>query len=184
MNARILFSLLLIVTVVGVGVTGAYAAFSSQASNTGNTFGTGTLNLVINPGASPFPSPIFTVADAKPGDVFDQEIVLANTGSIPAGSVQTTLPSLSGNSELASVLTIRYYDDSTGSVAGSFDAGDTILGTEHLDNAVWNGYTLPGISISAGGSKAIRALLTFDAGADSTYQGKSMTFSLGFQANQ
>lgn len=184
MNTRILLSVMTILGVVALAGTGAYAAFSSQASNAGNTFGTGTLNLVINPGASPFPSPVFTVANAAPGATFDQEIVLANTGTVPAGSVATVTPTFSGNSELASVLTIKYYDDSTGSIAGSFDGTDTVLGEAHLDNAVWNGYTLPGITIPASGSKAIRALLTFDSSADSSYQAKSMTFTLGFQANQ
>lgn len=185
MNPRILMSVLTILGVVALAGTGAYAAFSAQASNEGNTFGTGTLTLVINPNASPFPSPIFTVAGAKPGDTKDQSIQLKNTGTVDATVVKTTLPLTSGNSELANVLSIKYYVDS--GIAGTpdaFDGTDTVLGEATLDNAVWNGYTLPGITIPAGTSTTIRALLTFSQSADDAYQNKNMTFSLGFQANQ
>ncbi len=183
MNSRILVSLLTMALAVTVVTGGAYALFSAQATNEGNTFGSGTLSLVINPNASPFPTPVFTVANAAPGDVFDQAIELKNTGTINASVVKTLLPVLSGNSELASVLTIKYYDD-VGSVPGAFDGTDVVLGSAHLDDAGWNGFTLPGISITSGGSRTIRALLTFDSTADNSYQTKSMTFSLGFQANQ
>ena len=201
MNSKIVFGLLSIFAVVAVVGGVAFANFSSAASNTGNTFGAGTLTLKIRDAAEALSTPYFTVENSsnlKPGDTRTQTIKLSNSGSLKIGSVKLTglvvTPLTSGTDlSLGDVLTLKLYK-------GTYDADNPttnlIVGADRkLTAAGWNTQDL-GITINprgpnseippvvVDGSQDIVAVLTFDSTAESEYQGKSVTFGFTFQATQ
>jgi hypothetical protein len=162
------------------GVT--FALFSSTASNSGNTFGAGTLALVVKNGSNVV-SPAFTISNALPGYTETQVINLSNSGNVAAGS--TTLASLNvtpnGSGDLGEVLTLDLYNDVNGN--GIYDGPDTLIHSGHI-NSGWT-ETVLGFGLAAsGGSHNLLAKLTFDSGAVNSYQGKSVTFDFNFRADQ
>lgn len=182
MNRKIIISGISIVSALTLMVGGAFAAFSSANTNTGNTFGAGTLSLQINTqtGTS---TGVFSVTNATPGVAVSQDLLLKNGGSVDASSVQVSGITLGGvNPELAGDVTLVFFHDTNAN--GVLDGGETVLGTAHLNDGVWTGYTLPGVALSAGGTYELGAQVTLDLTAPNSDQGKNMTFDLGFQANQ
>jgi len=182
MNKKIVFSAVSIVSSLGLMVGATFANFSSTASNTGNTFGSGTLVLAINGLAALASSHVFTVPNAVPGYSQTQVLDLSNTGSVNAGS--TTLTGISvtphATGDLGDALTLTLYRDDGN---GIYDAGDTQIATGHLVDPVWNNLNL-GFGLLALGNHKVFAVLTFDSGAGDSYQGKSVSFDFNFQANQ
>lgn len=182
-SRRVLMSVISIFTVIGLVTTTTYALFSAQATNTGNTFGAGTLTLDVTPGVTPAPGPGFTVSGAAPGQSFDQLFNLNNTGTVAASAVKIAGIAREGaNPNLADKLTLTLFDDANSN--GTYDVGETLLGSAHLSDPVWNGYTIPGAAIPAGGTYKLGARITFDSDTDNSYQGLSMSFNITFQANQ
>src|SRR3989338_1516792 len=184
MNRQILMGIISIFAVVGLvgGVT--FALFSSQASNNGNTFGAGTMELRINGNEDSTSSPVFSVTNAKPTDVIDQVIILSNTGSIAASNVLLTSINVTPNPippvNLGDLLTLDIYDDQNGN--GIIDGGDILRGSAHLTDPSWSNISL-GFSLAAlGGSHQIIARITFDDTNDDSYQSAGVTFNLNFQA--
>ncbi len=157
----------------------AVAAFTSSATNTGNTFGAGSLTLQLNGGSN---TAFFTISGAKPGDSSQQVITLANTGSL--NSAHLFLTSIGHNStstpDLGSKLTLDLYDDANGN--GSIDAGETLIKSAHITDNSWANTDL-GVTLNAAGSHKVIAKLTFDADADNSFQSTNSTFSFNFQAN-
>ncbi len=182
MNRSILFGILSIAGVVALvgGVT--FALFSSQASNNGNTFGAGTLVLNIMGYGDGASLPVFTFSGIAPGQFRDQKITLTNTGSVDASSIQVTKIDLGSNTALADKLTLMLFYDQNDD--GIFNGSDVSLGTGHLSDSSWTGYTLPGVTLPHSGIYHLGARITFDSDADNSYQGLTLTFNLNFQANQ
>lgn len=182
-NRKIAMSAMSILTALSLTGATAFAAFTSQATSSNNTFGSGDLVLRINTVAGVNTTPIFSVPSATPGQSFDQKMTLQNTGSVPAATVNVVSIGLGGpNNDLADKLTLNLFNDANDN--GIFDGGDTSLGSGHLSDPTWAGFTLPGVALGSGGTYNLGARVTFDADADNTYQGKSVSFSLAFQANQ
>lgn len=180
-NRKIAISAVSILSAVTMLGSSAFAVFSSQATNNNNSFGTGTLVLQIN-GQSPTSTGIINVTGKMPGDTVSGALELHNNGSVPASSVQVTGFTLGGNTELAPKLNVVFFADTNAN--GIQDNGEASLGASTMDNVVWNGYTLPGVTLSANSSYHLGMSVNFDQSADSTLQNKSMTFTVGFQANQ
>ncbi len=181
MNKRILFSLVSICSVVGMVGGTALAAFTSTASNAGNTFGSGSLTLSINTALGSLSTPVFTVTNAAPGDVTPvQTLDLKNEGSVTATTVNLTSIGLTGNALLADNLTLDLTVDTNNS--GVLDAGDTTT-TGHLSSAAtWT--NVPVGSLAGGANRKVFAKITFDAAAPNTVQGVSAGFSFNFLASQ
>ena len=190
MNKSIVLGLLSIFAVVAVVGGVAFANFSSSATNTGNTFGSGTLVLNIN-GTNPTSSPKFAVIKAVPGYSETQVFTLSNTGTVGAATTTLTgitVPAAAGN--LGDVLTLSLFMDNDND--GIFDTGETPIFSNHLttlgSSSAWTGKPL-GFGLAASGvvpgdSEKVFAVLTFDAGAGDEYQGKTVSFDFTFQANQ
>jgi len=193
MNKKIVFGLLSIFVVAIMVGAGAFAAFTSTASNNGNTFGSGTMTLKIENAEGTTSTPYFTVdnsSNLKPGDTRTQTIKLSNSGSLKIGSVKltglvvaplTTPDPL--NKSLGDVLTLKLYRDSV-----SDSSPNNLIGTARKLTGSWTDQDL-GITIepkagSVEGSRNIVAVLTFDADANSDYQSKSVTFGFTFQGTQ
>ncbi len=182
LNRKIAISLITIVAALALTAGGTFALFNSTATNAGNTFGTGALTLSINTVAGTSTG-VFSVASAIPGQTFNQALTLKNEGNVPASSVKVSGITLGGNSEIADKLMLQLYLDTNAN--NVYDSGaDTSLGTGALNDPSWTGFVLPGVTLAGGASSPVRAQLTFDSTADNTYQGKSVTFDLGFMATQ
>ncbi len=182
MNKKILFSGISILASLSIAVGGAFAAFSSVNTNAGNTFGAGTLVLSINT-QTVTSTGVFGVTNAAPGQSFSQKLTLKNEGSVNASSVAVSSIAISGtNPELAGDVTLLLFNDVNDN--GVFDAGDVSLGSGHLNDPSWVGFTLAGITLPAGGTYHLGGQVTLDLGAPNTDQGKSMSFNLALQANQ
>lgn len=168
--------------VAGLMGAGTFAAFSSSASNNGNTFGSGTLVLAIDGfGGSGSPAK-FTVSEAKPGDVNVQVIDLSNVGSIGAGSVTLTgIGVTPAGPSLGDVLTLELFNDVDNS--GTINGGDIAIGTAHLTDSGWTNLPL-GFGLPASGHHKVIARLTFDSAANDSYQNQSVSFNFNFVANQ
>lgn len=183
MNTRIAISGLSIVASLALVTTGAYAMFSSSASNNGNTFGSGTLTLKIN-GQTPTSTNVFSVTGAAPGSTSStQNLQLQNTGTVAAASSKltgiTVTPLSSPN--LGDVVTLELWKDSNDD--GIINGSDTLIKSAHLTDGSWTNLDL-GSPLPALGHQNILARLTFDSGANDTYQNGNVSFDLGFQANQ
>jgi len=183
MNNKLLVSAISITSALALmgGVT--FALFSSTASNAGNTFGAGDMVLKIN-GSQTASTPIFTIANAKPDDVFGpQVIILTNTGSIAATS--TTLTGITvtptGSPNLGDKMTLVLYNDVDNS--GTYTGGDTEIGSGHLTDLGWANLSL-GFGLAASGQHMVLAKLTLDHDTDNTYHGTSVTFDFNFRADQ
>lgn len=169
----------------------SFAAFTSANTNTGNTFGAGTLTLEIN-GSAPTSTGVFTTSDAKPGDVVGPKILdLKNTGSVDASdiiltgitvnpTVPTVTPTPSPLPNLGDVLTLQLYNDD-GTTPGVVDIGDHLLGQAHLTSAGWTSLDLH-IPLAHGATVQLLAVITFDSGAGNVYQGTGVSFDMTFQA--
>jgi hypothetical protein len=188
MNGKILGSIFSIVVALALVSTSAYAVFTSAATNPDNHFGAGTLTLLINDKEGSLSTPIFDVHDLKPGQSSAvQSLVLKNSGSVDIGEVKllgiTVTPSPTPPPNLGDQVRLVLWDDSTAN--NVIDAGETVYGDADLTNSGWNNLVLTGITIPAsGGTKTIKAKLTFESGAGNEYQGTNVNFSLNFQASQ
>jgi len=186
MNKRIIFSGVSILSALGLMIGGAFAAFSSTASNNGNTFAAGSLVLAINGLGGTGSSPVFTVSNAAPGDVTGTQVLnLSNVGSVGAGTTVLTGISVTPtpvSPNLGDKLNLELWNDVNDD--GIINGGDTQIGiTKPLTDAQWTSLSL-GFGLPAGGHHKVLARITFDSSADNTYQSTSVSFNFNFQANQ
>ena len=160
----------------------AYAAFFSQNTYQGNAFAAGTMSLVINAQA-PTSTGQLSMTGAAPGEGDSALLDLTMAGDVDASSVQVSAVNIGGaNADLANYITLTFFNDANGS--GVLDGGETILGSAHLNDGVWTGYTLPGVTVPTAGNYKLGAQAVLDAGTPNTEQGKSLVFDIVFQANQ
>ena len=190
MNRQITLGLLSIFAVIALvgGVT--FAAFSSTASNEGNTFGAGTLTLWINGDGGSASTDVFhLLTDKQPGYSITQALELKNNGTVDASSVKLVNIDLtpsptpgSGVGNLGDKLTLVLWDDTDDS--GTINNLEVAIRTAHLTDPLWSNQSLGFSTFTAGETRHLKAKLTFDSDADDTYQGTSATFNFNFQANQ
>ena len=184
MNTKIVLSAISITSALALMGGATLATFSSAASSTGNTFAAGNMVLKLNGFGGSTSTPVFTVAAAKPGDISVAVIELTNTGSVAAGAASLEGITLSSPStpDLAGQLTLNLYNDVNDN--GALDDGIDTLIHSALLNADWSDTLLGfGLAASTGHHKVI-AKLTFNSGADNTYQGTHATFALNFREDQ
>gem|GEM_PF-3241969 len=183
MNRKIVISAISILSSLTLMAGATFAAFTSSSSNTGNTFGSGTLTLTVTPQGGTTSTPAFTVTNIAPGDFQTKSITLANTGTVNATLTKLVSVghSTSSSPDLGDKLTLQIYDDVNGN--GAIDGGDVLKGTGHVNDGSLTNIDL-GFGITAGGSHKIVAKVTFDSDATDTYQGKNSSFDLNFQTSQ
>lgn len=193
MNKRIVVSGISIVSALSLMVGSAFAAFTSSATNNGNTFGAGDLVLNINGAAGSASTKLFDVPSLAPGHSVSQVIVLKNSGSID--SVNTVLSSIEHNTttspyDLGDKLILQLIDDPNkddtvvnGVVVDPGSADDVVRGNAAITNTAWNNIDL-GFGLTAGAEHYVWAQVTFDPSADNNYQHAASTFGLNFQTSQ
>lgn len=185
---KLALTLLLMAVIGGVAGVGTWSAFSSTTENTGNTFAAGTVVIGDNDGGS---SPMFTFANAKPGQADTPScITVTYTGSL-ASSVRlygTTTSADNLDQYLDLVVTrgsgatgASTWDDCTGFTADA--VGVVYSGTlkDFVDN-----YDAPGIDDgevwASPESHQYKFEVTLNSAAPNTMQGKSATQTFTWEA--
>lgn len=167
-DRRILF------VAAGLGTAGvlaaagvAWALFTSEASVTGHSVGTATIE--IEAGVSAGSAPI-EVEDMLPGDVDSMQLVLENTGSGDVYLDAAVAETESTDVALAAALQITMVvgDDSHSATLAEWQAGRFQLGS----------------SLAPDGSAAVTVSVELPEGADNELQGLDAGFSVDFSAVQ
>jgi len=174
MNRRILISVISITASLALMATGAFAAFTSAAGNTGNTFGAGSMTLLINPtGNVSSTTPLFTIANAAPGVSYTEPLVLKNSGTVDAAHTYLASITETGSTpNLGDKLDLEILNSSN----------TVIAGPAPITSVAWSNIDLG--ALIAGSSNSYTASITFDSSADSTYEGATASFALNFLASQ
>lgn len=186
-NRRIIASGLSIVSALAVMGGATFAAFSSQASNNGNTFGAGDLVLEINGAPGSGSTPVFAIGDAAPGDQSVQSFLLTNSGSVNASTMSLQVlgvtDTVASPANLGDVLKLELFlDDGDNSFEPGTD--DTLIsGPTEITNATWDGLPL-GFGLNGGASRRVYARIIFDSSATDAYQNEAVSFDFTFQASQ
>jgi len=182
-----------IVTSLALMSGAAFAAFTAQATNTGNMFTAGTMTLLLNPtsGVSQT-TPLFTVAGFMPGQSKAAVITLTNNATVDASHVVLhAINNNPGTKDISPKLNLTLINDPAGddtidANGNRFDPlGDdsVIAGPTVITSTGWNDLDL-GFALAHGDSHHLVAQVTFDSSADDTFQGANTSFDLTFQANQ
>lgn len=186
MNKKIAMSAISIVSALTIMGGATYATFFEDNVNQQNTFGAADLVFAIN-GQTGTSNNVFTTGNAGnmvPGQSNDQLLALTNSGTIPASSVKVTgFNKTGGTANFEDQITVTFFDDVNGN--GNMDSGEASLGQALMSDPVWNNYTLPGVSIPAGGTPYnLGVLLTLNNDVPNSFQGASIIFNMNFQAVQ
>ncbi len=135
---RLAFWPVVALSCVGIVGQASYAAFSAKVSNSGNTFGVGTVSLSDDDSGAA----LFSLTGLKPGSNGSRCITVTSTGSLPS-SVKLYTANTGTTNNLSSYITLTV----TQGTGGSFGAcsGFTALGS---GSAVYSG-TLASLFSSA-----------------------------------
>lgn len=194
MKSKIAVSLLVIALAAALMGGATFAYFTSQATNEGNVFSTGTLQISIT---DPVEEAIFNVGNMYPGQpTVTDYIYVKNDGTLPMkfwGSVTDAgvgaLDAAYLPDKLNVVIKLKGVDPGT----GVFDSRDQVIYTGTLADLIdrsatadtsplkWN---IPEWPFGAGWEAKYEIAISFDPNADNSYQGKSFTGTLTFYANQ
>jgi hypothetical protein len=177
-----------------VSITGAlallggatFATFSATASNTGNTFGAGTLHLSLKEYAKDIGTPIFTWTNAKPGEERTQVIELKNDGSLD-GTLKLSSINVTptpGTHDVSGVLTLTLWNDLDHD--GVMDGGlENVYQVSKLNGTGSTWTDLPVGDLNNDSElRYLGAKLVFDSGANSDYQGEGANFGFNFYVEQ
>jgi predicted ribosomally synthesized peptide with SipW-like signal peptide len=174
---KIAKSLIVIVAVLAVAAGATAAVFTSQATVTGNTFATGTLEIRIN-GQSSIPG--FSFLNAAPGDCKSGQFSLQNYGlpwfagpsTLSAKTLNMSAAQTGGNTYLFDGLTIHMTKDAGGPPEDIWNSNlNTLINRDALVSYYHPGGLIPG------SSETINYNVCLPLSADSSYQGLSTTFS-------
>lgn len=205
MNRKIIISGLSIIASLTLAGGATFALFSATASSTGNTFASGTLNLLVDDTNELTPAPSVTgslvVADFAPGASTTGFISLHNPGTLPIAEVELSADTSEtadpgADSDLRNVLELTVNLDDL--VTPDTACADGVNLTSTIDTAVGNGDgtltlmefdngtdvydALPGLT--AGQTRNVCFTVTFSSGAGNEYQGDAASTSFAFTANQ
>lgn len=191
MNKRILISLSLIAVIaaVAVGVTVAY--FTSRVDVTANVLSTGTLEISDTSDAWMRGVTFPAGNNLKPGDSVRKWVVLENTGSLDIDYLRIFAVNKTGDTGLLNQIRASVYAQVPGYDQGiytpSWGTGQPVnshlTGVDILGTAVYRDATAA--KILAPGEK-ITVIIDFKVPTTvgNSWQGKSVTFDLRFDAEQ
>lgn len=165
---------------ITIGITaalmgaGTFAVFTSQATNPGNTFTTGT--VILNADSEPETpgnqtTALFNVDNMAPGISKTQELVMRNDGTLDLtydGSVSQT----GGDANLYNALNLKI-----GTTSGAGDVYDGMLSS-------FGGFTGGERMLSAGSNESLFFTVGLPADAGDDLQGKTIEVEFTFDATQ
>ncbi|MBI4492969.1 MAG: hypothetical protein HY690_09270 [Chloroflexi bacterium] len=177
---RLLLTGILVVGVLSGFVEGGTVAyFTSAATSAGNQFTAGTLTL-----AAGIASGTLTVSNVVPGDSFTAQLTIQNGGNLDLRYAMAS--DTVGDADLKSALqlTVR---TKTANPCSSLD-GSVLYGPGNLDAAAF-GSTAQGAQagdreLAAGASEDLCFAVQLPSSASTTLQGKSVTVTFTFAAEQ
>jgi len=185
---KVVVSILILGVVLAVALIGAIALFTDQATNPGNTFSTGTVDLTIDPATA-----MFTVSNMAPGDVQYSGIKLSNSGSLQLRYAMTT--TADGNSTLDEQLkltidvvtgagndTVWYTADDVVGEANIYGP-DGVLSSAAIGNPA-QGADTGDRTLAASGTERLRFKVTLPLDTGDSLQGKTCTVAFVFDAEQ
>lgn len=208
-----LFTIAMVAT-LAVGATGAYFSDTATSYNNTMSTGTLDLKVADNDEswADGVSATWSSPANWKPGQEFKSTIRLANAGTVPADVIYAYWNNLKGNTELANKIEVTWIEDSTTPGVGDISAFRTAYnanGDQHLSLAelingrsvyaspttpapfqakfyadpVFGSFTNPVLPFQ-GGEFDITLGYKLMEDTDNSYQGKSVSFDVAFQATQ
>ena len=186
---KVVVSILILGVVLAVALIGAIALFTDQATNPGNTFSTGTVDLTIDPTIA-----MFTVSNMAPGDVQYDGIQLTNSGSLDLRYAMTT--TADGNSTLDGQLTLtidvvtgigvdnQWYtsDDVVGEA--NIYGPDGALSSAAIGDAAQGNQTGDRILVATTGSERFRFTVELPLTTGNSFQNTTCTVAFVFDAEQ
>ena len=184
---KILKSLVIVVAMVAMVAGATNAIFTDTDSVVGNTFATGTLDIVVNEGVN---KPM-SVSNMMPGDSISGWFDAFNQGSLEA-EYWFYIDNVTGNAALRDALTIELKDGGytgacdgpiiySGSLAALIGSGNQTMTS---DNNVHAGSTNGGDNIRAGWTQRICQTVTLPESAGNEVQGQTVTFDEVIYATQ
>lgn len=164
-----------------------FAFFSSTATSTGNVFGTGTLELLLDDTNEVTPAATISASFGStlaPGGSTSGFISMHNDGTINIAKVKLgATETVTSSPDLAAKLNITSAKIGTESTCTT--SPTDIIGSFTTLAALNSGtISLPSSSITAGADKFLCMTFTLDSGTDNTYQGKSITETFSFEGDQ
>ena len=184
MNRNIVISILSIIASLSLMSGATYAYFSSTATNTDNTFSSGTLVLALTDTNDTEPGNIqatFGATGMGPGDCSgDQVLTLENNGTVAGHHVE--IAASNSDAVLASTLRIQKLQfDSINLLTGlGASAGDPTI--KDLADLAASGYD--DIPMTDFSDHTITMDVCLDSSATDAVQGLSNTLNLTFTLNQ
>ena len=198
MKYRLSLVAIIIVLIAGAFGGATYAFFTDVAANTGNTFGAGTVEIVLkrDMGDIPAVGPLyyterpqdaapttwkFPTHEWAPGDAVQRILIIQNTGSLDAKVTSIGASMSGGDRLLADKLQIKI-TDSSGKVLlpalpnTTLTIGQLIDHPEELESAV-------PITVRQRLTQ-LRFLVSLPTDADNSYQGKSLNLDFNVFAEQ
>ncbi len=172
-NRKIAMSGLSILTALTMMGGSAFAAFTTQASATGNTFSSGTENLTVSADNNTFTSSIvspFSGTNLTPGYTHTFHVFLKNEG-VDQLTVSATFANGSGDAELENVL-MTDFACTNGSDPSAFSV------TSMRGGSVSLGTLAPGVSTDCS------LVVTLPSDVDNSASNKSSTFDVLFNGTQ
>ena len=178
MMKRILILTMVIGLISGIGAMSGLAVFSDQETTTGNTFGSGNVDLVLGT-----TSALVTFTNMKPGDTTGpQSLVVTNNGSIDVTYVMsTTMVTDTGTPLLGDALDLTIWEDvnQDGCVAPSTgDDSAELYGAADLNNGA-----IASRALSASANETLCFEVDFPSAATGP-EGASANASFVFDATQ
>jgi predicted ribosomally synthesized peptide with SipW-like signal peptide len=186
---KVVVSILILGVVLAVALIGAIALFTDQATNPGNTFSTGTVDLAIDPATTA----MFTVSNMAPGDVQYSGITLTNSGSLQLRYAMTTTPDpiniLDEQLDLTVDVVTGNGTDTIWYTADDVVGGANIYGPDGVLSAAAIGNATQGNqtgdrTLNASGSERLRFKVTLPLGTGNSYQNNTCTVAFVFDAEQ
>lgn len=166
-------------------VTGAY--FTDTQNVTNNTFSTGSVDLTATPATA-----VVSFSTMAPGDTVTAALTVNNAGSLQyrysmLSTVTASTPDLAAQLDFtvktgvttcttagfAATGTVLYGPNDLGSTGGTKILGDSAQGAQAGD-----------LTLAAGASDVLCLQVSLPTGTDNTYQSKSTTATLRFDAEQ
>jgi predicted ribosomally synthesized peptide with SipW-like signal peptide len=167
-------------TLVSLGATASsLALFTSQTTNTGNTFTAGTIVLGTSPATA-----LLTASALMPGDTINGTLVVSNTGT---GALRYAMTSSSTNADSKNLRDQITLDVKTlGTNCATFDG--TSLYSGSLNSSAF-GNPAPGAdtgdrALAAAASESLCFRATLPLATGNAYQGAATTTTFTFDAEQ
>jgi hypothetical protein len=183
MPPQLLLGALLAIGIMSVPASHATLAhFTTAVTSTGNQFSAGNLQI----GAGLHAGSTLSVANLIPGDNFDAQLDISNSGSLPLTYVMTT--SITGSVALGTDLQLTVRGKTSLACSARDPAAIVLYGPASLSAGAF-GNPAHGIQpgdrqLTAGTSEALCFTIVLPPGASTSDQGTSLAATFAFPAEQ